>query len=90
MRQSHDPLCKGDVIEYACMCPLIARVRAEERRWVTESAGKELINHKVTGGVCACGMDAPDPLEHLAWIVSDYVYHELKSGREITTGSAPQ
>jgi len=28
---THDPLCKGDEIEYACMCPLIARVRAEER-----------------------------------------------------------
>jgi hypothetical protein len=29
---AHDPLCKGDEIEYACMCPLIARVRADERR----------------------------------------------------------
>jgi len=28
---THDPLCKGDEIEYACMCPLIARVRADER-----------------------------------------------------------
>ena len=27
----HDPLCKGDEIDYACMCPLIARVRADER-----------------------------------------------------------
>jgi hypothetical protein len=24
-------MCKGDEIEYACMCPLIARVRADER-----------------------------------------------------------
>jgi hypothetical protein len=28
---THDPMCKGDEIEYACMCPLIARVRADER-----------------------------------------------------------
>ncbi len=27
---THDPLCKGDEIDYACMCPLIARVRADE------------------------------------------------------------
>jgi hypothetical protein len=28
---THDPLCRYDEIEYACMCPLIARVRADER-----------------------------------------------------------
>lgn len=28
---THDPLCKGDEIEYACMCPLIARVRADQK-----------------------------------------------------------
>jgi hypothetical protein len=28
---THDPLCKGDEVGYACMCPLIARVRADER-----------------------------------------------------------
>ena len=27
----HDPLCRYDVVEYACMCPLIAKVRADER-----------------------------------------------------------
>ena len=27
---THDPLCKGDEIDYACMCPLIARVRADQ------------------------------------------------------------
>jgi len=31
MTHTHDPLCKGDEIDYACMCPLIARVRADER-----------------------------------------------------------
>ena len=33
---THDPLCKGDEIEYACMCPLIARVRAETRRAIVD------------------------------------------------------
>jgi hypothetical protein len=29
---THDSLCRYDEIEYACMCPLIARVRADERQ----------------------------------------------------------
>jgi septal ring factor EnvC (AmiA/AmiB activator) len=29
---THDPLCRYDVVEYACMCPLIARVRADQDR----------------------------------------------------------
>jgi len=33
---AHDPLCKGDVIEYACMCPLIARVRADTRQGIVD------------------------------------------------------
>jgi hypothetical protein len=32
---THDPLCRYDIIEYACMCPLIARVRADQdSKWV--------------------------------------------------------
>jgi hypothetical protein len=80
---AHDPMCKGDKIEYACMCPLIARVRADERRWVTACAGDELLNHKIEDGICACGMDAPNAVEHLAWIVSDYVRHSLKPEHEV-------
>jgi len=33
---AHDPMCKGDEIEYACMCPLIARVRADTRQGIVD------------------------------------------------------
>ena len=91
-RKEHDRYCpqakwsRDDAIEwwdgcqtdFDCRCDLIAQIRADERRWVTESAGKELLNHKVTDGMCACGMHAPDAIEHLAWIVSVYVHDDLK------------
>ncbi len=69
--------------EQYCECEFIAKVRADERRWVTACAGDELLNHKIEDGICACGMDAPDALEHLAWIVSDYVPHSLKPEHEV-------
>jgi len=83
---THDPLCHNPEPMpdgMACgWCWMIVRVRADERRWVTTSAGKELLNHKVTDGVCACGINAPDALEHLAWVVSVYVLHDLKPEHE--------
>ncbi len=83
-RDGHPKICEGDGSTCpACQCKLIAEVRADERRWVTASAGDELLNHKVTDGMCACGMDAIDALEHLAWIVSDYVPHSLKPEHEV-------
>ena len=36
MAMGHDPQCQYDQIEYACMCPLIARVRAETRRAIVD------------------------------------------------------
>ncbi len=50
------------------------QVRADERRWVLSSAGRQLRFHVVKDGVCACTINAPDPLEHLAWIIEDYMF----------------
>jgi len=88
---THDPLHNVEGLSGALydgtipcrLCEFAARVRADERRWVTDSAGKELLNHKIRDGVCACGMDAPDALKHLAWIVSDYVRHSLRPEHEV-------
>ena len=82
---THDPMCLDEVTceTGCCQCDLIAKVRADERRWVTSSAGSELLNHRITDGVCACGMDAPDALDHLAWVVSVYIFHDLKPKHEV-------
>lgn len=78
----HDPLCPHKPFDpdasfqryEECQCDFIAKVRADERRWVLSSAGRQVRFHVVKDGVCACTINAPDPLEHLAWIVEDYMF----------------
>ncbi len=74
-----DPECE----EILCTCEEIAAIRADERRWVTTSAAKEILNHRVQDGICACGIDAPNALEHLAWVLEVYVYEDLKPRHEV-------
>ncbi len=74
-----DPECE----DIECRCEEVASIRANERKWVTESAAKEIRNHKVNDGVCACGMDALDPLEHYAWLLEVYINDDLKPRHEV-------
>jgi len=77
----HDPLCpvssEGTGMCYAafpeCQCAIITAARADERRWVLSSGGRQIRSHVVNDGVCACGVNAPDQLEHLAEIVEVYL-----------------
>ena len=75
--------CDDECERIECQWQLIEQVRADERKWVTESAAKEIRNHKVQDGVCACGINAPDPLEHYAWLLESYISAELKPRHEV-------
>lgn len=87
----HDPLCpasnEGTGMCYAafpeCQCVIITAARADERRWVLSSGGRQIRSHVVKDGVCACGVDVPDQLEHLAEIVEVYMHTLLPEHKSI-------
>jgi hypothetical protein len=56
-----------------CQCDLIAKVRADERRWVLKKSAEQLRSHVVKGGVCACGGAVDDQLKHSVDIVEYYM-----------------